>query len=44
MSGYYALTGATPDLQPGRSRLYGLVVNTRPTPTTPTATWARIRR
>lgn len=28
-SGYYALTAPTPDLQPGRSRLYGLVVPAR---------------
>ncbi len=28
LSGYYALTAPTPDLQPGRSRLYGLVVPT----------------
>jgi hypothetical protein len=26
MSGYYALTAPTSDLQAGRSRLYGLVV------------------
>ncbi|CAA9362717.1 MAG: hypothetical protein AVDCRST_MAG16-3216 [uncultured Frankineae bacterium] len=26
LSGYYALTAPTPDLRPGRSRLYGLVV------------------
>jgi hypothetical protein len=33
LAGYYALTGvtATP-LEPGRSRLYGLLVNTRPGP------------
>ena len=32
LSGYYALTGVSPTgaLQPGRSRLYGLLVNTRP--------------
>ena len=36
---YYALTAATPELQAGRSRLYGLIVNTRPgTPATPTVT------
>ncbi len=30
-AGYYALTGVTSSaLQPGRSRLYGLIVNTRP--------------
>ncbi len=28
LGGYYALTGPSPDLQPGRSRLYGLVVPT----------------
>ena len=36
-AGYYALTGVTSTgaLQPGRSRLYGLIVNTRPGTTTP---------
>ena len=29
-AGYYALTSATPRLDAGRSRLYGLLVNTRP--------------
>ena len=29
-AGYYALTSATPQLDAGRSRLYGLIVNTRP--------------
>lgn len=39
LAGYYALTGASNvgALQPGRSRLYGLIVNTRPTAPTPTA-------
>ena len=39
-AGYYALTGVSNvgALQPGRSRLYGLIVNTRPTAPTPTAT------
>ena len=33
MAGYYALTGVTTAaLEPGRSRLYGLLVNTRPAP------------
>ena len=31
-AGYYALTSATPQLDAGRSRLYGLLVNTRPAP------------
>ena len=36
---YYALTSATPELQAGRSRLYGLIVNVRPgSTTTPTVT------
>ena len=36
---YYALTGATPELAPARSRLYGLLVNVRPgSPATPTVT------
>jgi hypothetical protein len=30
LAGYYALTSATPQLDAGRSRLYGLLVNTRP--------------
>ena len=30
LAGYYALTSATPQLDAGRSRLYGLIVNTRP--------------
>ncbi len=30
LAGYYALTSGTPQLDPGRSRLYGLLVNTRP--------------
>jgi hypothetical protein len=40
LAGYYALTGVSDvgALQPGRSRLYGLIVNTRPTSPTPTAT------
>ena len=29
-AGYYALTSATPQVDAGRSRLYGLIVNTRP--------------
>ena len=33
LAGYYALTGVNRSaLQPGRSRLYGLLVNTRPAP------------
>ena len=44
MGGYYALTAPTSDLQPGRSRLYGLVVPAprtaapAPTPTRPAPT------
>ncbi len=36
-AGYYALTSGTPQLDPGRSRLYGLLVNTRPGAPEPTA-------
>lgn len=37
LAGYYALTGVnSSSLQPGRSRLYGLLVNTRPGTETPT--------
>ena len=38
LAGYYALTEARNGLEAGRSRLYGLLVNTRPTAPTPTAT------
>jgi hypothetical protein len=40
LAGYYALTGVSDvgALQPGRSRLYGLIVNTRPAAATPTET------
>ncbi len=39
LSGYYALTAPTSDLQPGRSRLYGLIVPApRPAPARPAAT------
>ena len=42
LAGYYALTSATPQLDAGRSRLYGLLVNTRPGTPAPPPTAQRL--
>jgi hypothetical protein len=42
MGGYYALTAPTSDLQPGRSRLYGLLVPEAPVRPAPAVTAATV--